>query len=204
MIGVARAGENGHVRARVARGFDHAFGAKLIIDGDDHHACMRQSCLLQDLWSATITEIDVSAELSLGRDRLWVRVEPDNLRLFALQNVRDGAPDAAKTAPGQCGCGIADTDADGDGIADCVDACPLDAANDADGDGVCGNVDNCPFVANADQTDSDTDGTGDVCDLCPLDELNDADSDGTCANDDNCPAVVNPRQEDAEGIRAAG
>lgn len=32
--------------------------------------------------------------------------------------------DAAKTEPGQCGCGVADTDLDLDGVADCLDACP--------------------------------------------------------------------------------
>jgi hypothetical protein len=68
----------------------------------------------------------------------------------------DGCPaDPAKTAPGECGCGVADTDSDNDGITDCVDNCPLDDQNDIDGDGICGNVDNCPNVANADQTDSD-------------------------------------------------
>ncbi len=33
-------------------------------------------------------------------------------------------------------------DTDGDGMADCVDACPADPANDADGDGVCVTEDN--------------------------------------------------------------
>ncbi|NDG64828.1 MAG: cartilage oligomeric matrix protein, partial [Planctomycetes bacterium] len=31
--------------------------------------------------------------------------------------------DANKSAPGQCGCGIADTDSDSDGVANCVDNC---------------------------------------------------------------------------------
>jgi hypothetical protein len=51
---------------------------------------------------------------------------------------RDGAADAeggivdncpgdpAKTEPGVCGCGVPDTDTDGDGTSDCVDGCPTD------------------------------------------------------------------------------
>ena len=53
------------------------------------------------------------------------------------------ASDANKTAPGVCGCGVADADTDGDGVADCVD--------------------NCPSVANSDQADSDGDNVGDAC-----------------------------------------
>jgi len=77
----------------------------------------------------------------------------------------DGCPgDPAKTAPGDCGCGIADTDTDSDGLADCIDACPNDPDNDADADGLCADADNCPDAANADQADLDLDGLGDACD----------------------------------------
>lgn len=58
--------------------------------------------------------------------------------------------DSDKTAPGACGCGVPDVDADGDGVADCID--------------------NCPETANADQTDSDGDGLGDACDDSPVGE----------------------------------
>jgi len=41
-------------------------------------------------------------------------------------NICDNCPnDSSKTAPGICGCGVADIDTDMDGIADCQDNCPL-------------------------------------------------------------------------------
>lgn len=55
---------------------------------------------------------------------------------------------------------------------------------DADGDGVEDEADNCPVVANADQADADADGLGDACDACPLDPENDADGDGACGDVD--------------------
>jgi PKD repeat protein len=52
--------------------------------------------------------------------------------------------DPAKTEPGICGCGVPDTDADGDGLVYCAD--------------------NCPTVHNPAQTDTDGDGAGNACD----------------------------------------
>ena len=105
-----------------------------------------------------------------------------SLRLIGPEAPTDQCPDDPnKTEPGICGCGVADTDTDSDGTADCNDACPADPNNDADGDGVCGNVDNCPAAANASQADADSDGKGDVCEACPNDPNNDADGDGFCA-----------------------
>lgn len=41
----------------------------------------------------------------------------------------DGCPaDPSKTAEGICGCGVPDIDTDGDGLADCIDRCPLAGA----------------------------------------------------------------------------
>ncbi|WP_437900650.1 DNRLRE domain-containing protein [Sorangium sp. So ce124] len=70
-------------------------------------------------------------------------------------------------------------DADGDGIGDACDPCPL---GDSDGDWFCDAIDNCASVANWDQTDADGDGIGDAC--------------------DNCPAAANPDQldSDADGL----
>ena len=69
--------------------------------------------------------------------------------------------DPNKTEPGICGCGVADTDSDGDGTADCNDLCVNDpnktepgicgcgvADTDSDGDGI------------ADCIDTDVDGDG--------------------------------------------
>jgi hypothetical protein len=41
--------------------------------------------------------------------------------------------DPEKTAPGVCGCGVADDDSDSDGTLDCNDECPDDAASTSDG-----------------------------------------------------------------------
>ncbi|HRZ78697.1 MAG TPA: thrombospondin type 3 repeat-containing protein [bacterium] len=66
-------------------------------------------------------------------------------------NVCETCPaDPAKTEPGVCGCGIADTDSDNDGFSDCID--------------------NCPDIFNKSQLDSDDDGTGDACDDTPFGE----------------------------------
>jgi hypothetical protein len=74
-------------------------------------------------------------------------------------------------------------DADGDGIPDAEDNCPL-VANpdqaDADGDGSGDACDNCPDVANPTQRDLDRDGVGDACDP-------DIDGDGVPNATDVCP-----------------
>ncbi|MBU0968818.1 MAG: PKD domain-containing protein [Proteobacteria bacterium] len=58
-------------------------------------------------------------------------------------DMSDGCPaDPAKTTAGVCGCGVADTDTDADGIADCNDTC--NNLIDTDGDGVADCVDGCP------------------------------------------------------------
>lgn len=103
----------------------------------------------------------------------------------------DNCPaDPAKTEPGVCGCGVPDTDSDGDGTANCVDGCPNDpskvvagscgcgvAQTDSDGDGTANCVDACPTNApkiapgicgcGVADTDSDSDGTANCIDGCP-------------------------------------
>lgn len=72
----------------------------------------------------------------------------------------DACPnDPSKTSPGICGCGVADTDSDGDGTADCQDSCPSDGGKVSAGACGCGVAD----------TDSDGDGTANCQDACPSD-----------------------------------
>jgi hypothetical protein len=99
-------------------------------------------------------------------------------------------------------------DADGDGLADANDNCPLTANSDQldtdndgqgnacdsddDDDGVPDASDNCPLTANSNQTDTDNDGRGDACDT-------DDDNDGVADTADNCPLVANSNQTDTDG-----
>lgn len=53
----------------------------------------------------------------------------------------DCCPNDPKTAPGQCGCAVADTDGDSDGTADCNDTCPQDGMKTAPGICGCGRPD---------------------------------------------------------------
>ncbi len=74
---------------------------------------------------------------------------------------RDGTP-----LPAIVPCEPRFSDADGDGVSDPADDCPL-ASNplqeDQDGDTRGDRCDNCPTVPNPDQADTDHDGVGDAC-----------------------------------------
>jgi hypothetical protein len=112
-----------------------------------------------------------------------------------VSNNVDGCPaDPSKQAPGVCGCGIADTDSDGDGTANCIDGCPNDPNKTTAGICGCGIAD----------TDSDGDGTANCNDGCPNDPNKtaagvcgcgiadtDSDGDGTANCNDGCPTDPN-------------
>ncbi|HZF50067.1 MAG TPA: DUF4215 domain-containing protein [Polyangiaceae bacterium] len=91
----------------------------------------------------------------------------------------------------------------------------LPSAEDADGDGILNGMDNCPVVFNpirpmdrGAQADYDADGAGDACDACPLSaapapckqfDADDADADAAPNATDNCERAWNPDQKDADG-----
>jgi|GEM_PF-412804 len=123
--------------------------------------------------------------------RMWEKAE--GLGAILSQGPDDDCPlDPDKTELGICGCGVPDTDSDGDGTADCQDLCADDPGKagpgicgcgtpdaDADSDGVPDCNDRCPDNPDktdqgmcgcaAAETDSDGDGVQDCLDSCPDD-----------------------------------
>ena len=93
-------------------------------------------------------------------------------------------------------------DTDDDGVADGLDAFPLDAteALDTDSDGIGDNADAFPLDA-TETVDSDADGVGDNSDAFPNDaaESLDSDSDSVGDNADNCPSLSNTAQLNTDG-----
>ncbi len=89
-------------------------------------------------------------------------------------------------------------DTDGDGVADCLDACPLDAADDSDGDRVCDSDDVCSGAD--DRPDTDGDGTPDCLDACPADFNDDSDGDGACDSTDLCTGDDTTGDTDGDGV----
>ncbi len=120
--------------------------------------------------------------------------------------------------------GCPEADADGDGVPDHADICPLTPPNtpvhpdgcpvndtpvDSDGDGVPDADDDCPGtppntpVDAHGCTDTDEDGTADDDDPCPTDPTDacptaDTDGDGVPNGTDNCPSAANHDQADAD------
>jgi hypothetical protein len=125
-----------------------------------------------------------------GRAADAAREAPDEPDADDVETADRCPNDPYKTAPGMCGCGVADRDSDRDGVADCRDGCPQDP--DKTVPGVCG----CALA----DTDADHDGTADCLDGCPKDPKKtspgacgcaavdvDSDKDGTADCVDGCP-----------------
>jgi len=116
--------------------------------------------------------------------------DSDTVKVTVLTDACPEDPD--KLEPGLCGCGVPDTDTDGDGTPDCHDACPEDPDKvepgacgcgvpdtDTDGDGTPDCLDGCPedpdkvepgaCGCGVPDTDTDGDGTPDCLDGCPED-----------------------------------
>lgn len=117
----------------------------------------------------------------------------------------DNCPDDPnKIEPGTCGCGVADTDSDGDNTPDCLDGCPDDPNKTDPGDCGCGALDQ---DLNNNQI-SDCLESGDLCPddpdkidpgLCGCgmsDDDTDFDSIVDCL--DNCPDIANADQADSD------
>ncbi len=121
-------------------------------------------------FDATVPRLDISSD---GRwaTAVWLQSDGSNRRVVSASADLDLCPnDADKIRPGICGCGVADTDSDSDGTADCEDECDSDAGKSEAG--ICG----CDVA----DTDSDSDGTADCNDECS------ADPDKSTAGDCGC------------------
>ena len=116
----------------------------------------------------------------------------------------NGVPDECNLAGNDCdGNGIHDScqsDADGDGVIDTCDGCPLDPLGsvDSDGDGVCDASDVCP--GGDDGIDTDGDLIPDDGDICPLDPFNDSNGDGICGDGTTTNAMMPPSPSSAKTI----
>lgn len=93
-------------------------------------------------------------------------------------------------------------DADGDGVEDQFDNCPLLPSagnqNDADSDGFGDMCDNCINTPNPDQRDGDFDGRGNAC-TEQITSVPDTDGDGISNDIDNCVSFPNADQGDGDG-----
>jgi uncharacterized membrane protein len=134
----------------------------------------------------------------------------------------DNCPDdPAKLEPGVCGCGVADLDSDGDGVADCHDACAgHDDHVDVDQNGI---PDGCQECVTAENCDDGNPGTTESCvdthcvsaptDFCPNDPAKlepgvcgcgvadvDTDADGIADCQDACAGSDDHIDVDQNGI----
>jgi RHS repeat-associated protein len=103
----------------------------------------------------------------------WLDDGCNDTERYVCESGTDVCPsDPQKVEPGACGCGVADTDSDHDGVPDCEDRCPNDATKVSPGDCGCANA---PKPA------------GTACDdgLCAANAT--CNGAGICGNPQSCP-----------------
>ena len=109
----------------------------------------------------------------------------------------DGIDNGLDTCPLDVNVGspfeVGSGDDDGDGLDNVCDPQPDVTVMDMDDDGILNRGDNCPLVVDYMGFDADTDGIGDACD-----PLQDRDADGVADGFDNCPDLFNPTQTDGD------
>jgi hypothetical protein len=138
------------------------------------------------------TRVDVAVlepgHLAVTHADIWLG---DSINWYFNATSNDDCPaDPDKIDPGACGCGVPDTDTDGDGALDCQESCDDDPMKTSPGACGCGVAD----------VDRDGDGTLDCRDGCPADPAKtspgacgcgvadvDRDGDGTLDCRDGCP-----------------
>ncbi len=95
-------------------------------------------------WDTYQTITKTSVPLTKGYHEIQLYAEASGFNLnwmnfYIEDTVVDNCPnDPNKTEPGDCGCGVPDTDSDGDGVADCNETCPNDPNKTEPGDCGCG------------------------------------------------------------------
>ena len=152
---VATAGQY-FVRIRKEAGVGNPYRLVILVEGDavQHGACcLGAVCDLRSNVNCFGAFMGVGTSCSGDQDTDGIVDDCDNCSIIANasqeNNDNDGAGNACETCvddslkfvPGQCGCGIVDTDTDRDGTADCSDTCANDPAKTGPGACGCGVVD---------------------------------------------------------------
>ncbi len=150
--------------------------AAVLLDSTRFEASARDSTLLHDGLAVRADSPFVAGKSFDFAFNWWGPAGPEAAIEHAVDSAErarvDFDPTADQAAP---------PDADGDGLPDAEDPCPLEPPRgDADGDGLDDGCDPCPELPDEPPGDEDRDGVGDACDRCAGgDDREDGDGDGT-------------------------